>query len=272
MSLGPERPILVDHIHSNPIKNYTFFQRTGCLVLAPAINAHIVVSSGLKKSVQKAFRGRTQHIQIIPPGLNLDGFESKNFEQSDVTDLRKGAKRVIGVVGRLAKEKAFDIFLSSVPTLLDDEPDTRILVVGEGPLLNTLTNLARNLGIGHAVTFTGYHSDIGSVYQAMDVFVLSSWYEGNSLSVIEAMASGVPVVVTDVEGTKDSVSNEDTGLVVSKGDSNAISSGILRLFKEPGLRQRLVENAKNAVLQKSTAKKMTDETEMLYRKLYFHSH
>jgi glycosyltransferase involved in cell wall biosynthesis len=269
-SLGGSRPVVVDHIHSNPFKIYTLFQRTACRVLAPAVKVQITVSSDLKSPVRSAFKKHAAGIRIIPPGLNLKNFECENDNASDVSNLRKGAKRVVGMVGRLVKEKSFHIFLAAAPSLLADEPDTRMLIVGEGPLLETLKSLAKNLGISQAVTFTGYRRDISSVYKAMDVFVLPSLAEGCSLAMIEAMLSGVPVVVTDVEGVRDMVVNGETGLVIPFNDSGALSTAIIKLFNESGLRQQLAIKASAAARKTYDATRMAKEIESLYKEMAFH--
>src|SRR6185295_4641157 len=131
----------------------------------------------------------------------------------------------------------------ATPLLLRDERETRVLIVGSGPLRAALEQQAQQLGVAHAVTFADYQEDVVSAYAAMDVFALPSRDEGYGLVFMEAMAMGVPVVGTRVIGSVDAVEDGVTGLLVPYGDAPALAQAILSLLDDPTLRQRLTTAA-----------------------------
>jgi glycosyltransferase involved in cell wall biosynthesis len=267
-SLDKDQPLIVNHIHNDPYQEYTAWQRRCIRFLVPKVGAYVVPSTSVRDKLNLALLGKARHIEIIPPGLNLKTFDETNTNQALTIRFRKGAKRVIGTVGRIAAQKALHILLTATPSLLKEEPDTRVLIVGEGPLRQTLEKKARSIGVSHAVTFAGYHSDPVPLYRAMDVFVLPSRYEGFGIALIEAMALGVPVIATRIVGVVDVVQDKVTGLLVPFGDSEALSSAILRLFSEPILRQRLRDGAIRFVKSECSRERMAAKMEELYFKLH----
>ena len=266
-SLGQSGPLLVDHIHTDPIQAYTFWQRLGCRMLAPRVGVHVAVSTSLRDATNLAFGGRTRSIEVIPPGINLQIFHERHADPARVQYFRAGASLVVGTVGRLAEEKAFHVLLEATPRLLEGNPGTRLLIVGDGPLSTALKQRAKQLEINHAVAFVGYQSDVVSAYRAMDVFVMPSRREGFGIAIIEAMALGVPVIATKVMGTVDVVRDGETGLLVPYGDAIAIVSAIARLFSKPSLRDRLCEGAAKFVQENCTREHMAARIESLYYQL-----
>lgn len=264
VSLGRHRPIIVNHIHNDPSLHYTLWQRIGSKLLASVIDAQITPSESLRDSVKKSFPNHTVRIEVITPGINLKTFDRTRADTPRIKQLRGGAKRVIGTAGRLTKQKALHVLLEATPALLKDEPATRILIAGDGPLRPTLERQAEHLKISHAVTFLGYQSEMLPVYQAMDVFVLPSFHEGFGIVLIEAMALQVPVIASRVVGIVDAVQDDVTGLLVSFGDPEALVCAILRIFAEPMLKERLIQKAVEFVRQRCSRELMAERTEALY--------
>jgi glycosyltransferase involved in cell wall biosynthesis len=267
ISLGQSGPRLIDHIHIDPLQAYTLWQRLGCRMLAPRVAAHVAVSSSLRNSTNLAFSGRARSIKVIPPGINLQIIHERHVDPARVDYFRAGASRVIGTVGRLSEEKALDVLIETAPRLLEKDPATRILIVGDGPLSDSLKQRAQKLEVSHAVAFVGYQSDVVSAYRAMDVFVSPSRYEGFSVALIEAMALKVPVIATKVMGTIDAVLDGETGILVPYGDAMAIVSAIDILFSKPSMRDRLCESAAKFIRETCSREQMTAQMESLYFQL-----
>jgi glycosyltransferase involved in cell wall biosynthesis len=267
VSLGKNRPILVSHIHNDPFQHYTRWQRSASKILASQVEAQVALTPSIRDTTDRAFRYRAPRIEVISPGINLGIFDTSRANLAQVEYFRREATRVIGTVGRLAEQKAIHILLEATPQLLKDEPSTRILIVGEGPLRQTLESQAKHLNITDSVTFAGYQSDMVSVYKAMDVFVLPSRHEGFGLVSIEAMSMGVPVVATKVVGTVDVIQDGTTGLLIPFGDPIALTSAVSRLFSEPGLQRNLCENAIRYVQEFHSRELMTAKMESLYFEL-----
>jgi glycosyltransferase involved in cell wall biosynthesis len=264
VSLGKHRPIIINHIHNDPYQHYSLWQLFGSKIMASRINAFITPSASLGDVVKKAFNLDKDRIKVVTPGLNLEFFDQTPTDTARIKYLRGNAKRVIGFAGRLTKQKALHVLLDAIPALLAEEPDTRILIAGDGPLRQTLERQAEYLKISHAVKFMGYQSEMVPVYQAMDVFVLPSLHEGFGIVLIEAMALHVPVIASRAVGIVDAVQDDVTGLLVPFGDSEALASALSRIFIESGLKERLIKKASEFVRQTCSRELMAERIESLY--------
>ena len=265
LSLGRTRPRVVSHVHNDPAHQYRLAHRLAGRLLAGRTDAHIVASPSLAEAVRSAFANRPRRLEVIPYGIHPRGFDRPRDEQGAA--LRQGAKRVVGTIGRLARQKATHRLLRATPRLLEAEPSTRVLIVGDGPLRRQLEAESRALGVAEAVDFLGYQSDLSTVYAALDVFVLPSRYEGVPLALLEAMALGVPCVASRVAGIREVVEDGATGLLVDSADPAALAAAILRLFSDAGLRGALCDNARRLVLRDYTRERMVARIEALYREL-----
>jgi glycosyltransferase involved in cell wall biosynthesis len=126
-------------------------------------------------------------------------------------------------------------------------PDVEFVLVGDGPLRPKLEEQARSLGIEASVRFLGLRSDVADILRDSDVFVRPSLTEGMSLTVLEAMACGLPVVVTPVGGTSEVVTDGANGCLVAPGDVSALSAALLKLADDARLRRRLGRNGRALV-------------------------
>jgi glycosyltransferase involved in cell wall biosynthesis len=199
-------------------------------------------------------------IEIIPPdqtaGARLR--ESLGIGLSDP---------VAGMVGRLSPQKDYPTFLRAAKRIAAVFPAARFLIAGAGPLRESLMELSGNLGLGEAVVFLGHRPDIGAVVSALDIFVLSSRWEGLPLAVLEAQAAGRPVVATAVPGTAEAVAEGETGFLVPLGDDRALADRAILLFRDRGVRERTGEAGRQRVEREFNRERMADDHERLYRSL-----
>jgi len=268
LSLGRARPRVVCQIENDPSQHYGVAQRILLHLVAPWVDAHIVIAPSLARAVRPTLEGRSRRVELIPPGIDVGRFEAGAVDPGVVEALRAGAGRVVGTVGRLAAQKGLEILLDATPRLLSADAGTRVLIVGGGPERAELEHRARNLGVASAVRFVGYTDDVVSAYRAMDVFVLPSRHEGFGLVFAEAMAAGVPVVGTRVVGSVDAVRDGETGLLVAPGDPAELAGAVLRLFSDPDLGGRLVDNGRAWVRRECSRDTMSARTEALYERLH----
>jgi glycosyltransferase involved in cell wall biosynthesis len=145
------------------------------------------------------------------------------------------APRVVSI-GRFAFPKDF---ATLVEALAATRADYRAAFVGEGPLLQEIAGTILERGLRERIELLGERGDVPAVLASADLFVLSSRSEGFPVSILEAMAAGLPVVATDVGGVAESVVDGETGLLVPPGDPGALAAALDRLLKDSGLRQRL---------------------------------
>lgn len=173
---------------------------------------------------------------------------------------------VIGTVGRLEDRKGHEQLLLALQTLGARANGQRPqgLIVGDGPLRDSLAVQARGLGVADDVRFTGTVTDVRPLLAAMDVFVLPSWAEGMSNALMEAMAAARPVVATAVGGNTEVVADGSTGVLVLPGDSGAIATAVSGLLHEPERAARLATTARTFVTDRFGARARVVELERLY--------
>ncbi|GIT67211.1 MAG: hypothetical protein Ct9H300mP25_06830 [Acidobacteriota bacterium] len=128
--------------------------------------------------------------------------------------------------------------------ILEKHPDTYFCVVGEGDLHTELKSQAAELGLGERMIFSGYTRDVAGAFDAFDVVVFPSLWEGTPLTAFEALAAGRPIVATDADGLVDILHNGRDALVVPKRDSNAIAEAVIRLLRSPDERFELSVGAR----------------------------
>src|SRR5581483_2306222 len=131
-------------------------------------------------------------------------------------------------------------------------PETRFVLAGDGPQRPWLERLAHDLGLGSAVAFIGAvdHGRMPGLMAAADVVAISSVYEGTSLVAVEALASGTPVVTTDVAGAPDTVQDGISGRVVPVGDAGALAAALLDLLADPARARTMGEAGRRHVLER----------------------
>ncbi len=171
---------------------------------------------------------------------------------------------VIGTIGRLSKEKNQLMLLEAAVDLVYTHPSVKFLIVGEGPEEYSLKHFVQNKNIADKIVFTGLIRDVVPVYQTMDAFVLSSVTEGVPLTILEAMASRVPVVATRVGGIPEIIEDGKTGFLVASKDVQALKAKLENLIRDRGLGQQLAEAGFHFVKQEYSLEKMCES----YRKVY----
>lgn len=156
---------------------------------------------------------------------------------------------VVGTVGRLADQKGYTYLLDAAAEILKVRPETHILIIGDGPLTDELTQKAQQLPAHQQVILTGSRTDVPELLHVMDLFVSSSLWEGLPTVILEAMACDVPVVATDIPGTDELVFDGINGLLVKPADGPSLAKAILQLLADPELAVKLARTAQDTVQQ-----------------------
>jgi glycosyltransferase involved in cell wall biosynthesis len=141
------------------------------------------------------------------------------------------------------------------------------LLVGDGPLKEQVIQAIKEFDIGHRVILTGLRRDVPDLLSAMDVFLLTSLWEGLPRVVPQAMAMGLPVVSNQVDGISDAVIDGQTGFLARPGDTQALATHCVRLLQKPSLRQTLGTNGKLFVQTEFSLERMIEQLEEIYENL-----
>jgi glycosyltransferase involved in cell wall biosynthesis len=174
---------------------------------------------------------------------------------------------VIGTVGRFDPIKNLPMLVRSLAEVMNRQPGVRGLLVGDGPEFPRIRAMLRELGIESRVCLTGYRDDARLLAQCMDLFVLSSFSEGTSMALLEAMAAGVPVAVTAVGGNPEIVTGGVTGWVVPSDDVAALTAAMLQALGDDAARQRYADDARRRFEQRFLLPRMINHYRDLYREM-----
>lgn len=171
---------------------------------------------------------------------------------------------IIGAIARLSPVKGLDIFLRAVPPLLKDFPKLQVLLVGDGSAREDLVRLAYELKVAEHVVISHSVEDTRIPMALMKVCVSAAFREGFGLSIVEAMAAGLPVVVTDAGGPTEIVDQGRCGLLVPPGDPKAIERAVRRLLTDETLYRQMVERGKERARNFYDMKRVVQEVEVVY--------
>jgi glycosyltransferase involved in cell wall biosynthesis len=153
---------------------------------------------------------------------------------------------VVGSIGRLSEQKGHRYLLDAAARVLAQKKDARLLIVGDGDQMDALRRQADALGITASVLFAGHRPDVRALLGALDVFCISSTYEGTPLALFEAMAAGKAIVSTAVDGCREVLEDGATGLLVPPRDPEALAAALLRCLDDAALRASLAKRAREA--------------------------
>jgi glycosyltransferase involved in cell wall biosynthesis len=171
---------------------------------------------------------------------------------------------IVGGVGRLRYQKNFALFLEVAAEVCARLPQALFLIAGEGPEKTKLEEMGQKLGIASRVRFLGFVKDMPELYQSLDLLLLTSHFEGTPLTVLEAMAMGVPVVASQVDGVKEVLEDGRDGYLAPPGNREAFVEKVCRVLQDRSLRQKLSQVGQEKVGRHFSAEAMVHQVEALY--------
>lgn len=204
--------------------------------LLPRASCIRVVSRRIEQSLTEWIPALGPRITVLPIYVDIEKFHLLPHREDS-------GEFLFLVVSRLTREKNVALALDAFAEIHTEFPQTKLHIVGDGPLRRQLE--ARALKYKHAkesIVFVGWQEDVASYYQNAQCYLLTSNYEGYGRTVVEALAAGVPVIMTDVGVAGDIVQNEQSGLVVPVGDKLELVKAMRRLRGDPYLLKSLCEN------------------------------
>jgi glycosyltransferase involved in cell wall biosynthesis len=258
------RPKLIATEHL-PWGGYSIPTRLLNMVTFPLSNAAIAVSESVRESMPARYRG---HVMVIPNGIDLEHIRSR-MAGRDVERAALGVTSdevIVGTVANFRHQKDYPTLLRAAQLVVRSDAAVRFVAIGGGPLERELFRLHRHLGLGDRFLFLGRSEDPARVLAACDLFVLSSRFEGLPLSVIEALAMGLPVVATSVGGVQGVVTNGREADLVPVGDPGRLAEALLGLAKD-GDRRRSMRAAALSRAKAFDIGRRTAQLEGIYRQV-----
>jgi len=174
---------------------------------------------------------------------------------------------VLGNVTRLKWQKGVDCFLKAMKILIPRCSNIMGVIVGEGPDEKEFRRMAKDLDLGDRLKFTGSVHDITKVVPGFDAAVLPSLFEGLSITLLEYMAGGLPIIASDIPNNREVVGDNEAGMLFKVGDEQALAETILRLYEQPEMRQKLASEAKKRYRERFTVEAMVNKYSQLYVEL-----
>ncbi len=227
----------------------------------------VAVSEGVKKYLVEERKIDSGKIDIIHYGIDLSSFKTRNGFLDKKTRSKLGIpdhKIVIGTVARLEIQKGHKYLIEAAPGIISKFPDVVFVFAGDGTLRQELELQVNALGLREHFRFLGFRKDVKELLFAFDIFVLPSLFEGLPNVILEAMASGRPIVASAVDGTPELLEHKETGLLVPPKSPQALQSALLNLLEKEDKGQKLGQQAKRMAEQKFSFEQQFQKFEKVY--------
>jgi glycosyltransferase involved in cell wall biosynthesis len=210
---------------------------------------------------------KEENIKNIYSGIDLSLFTDKR--NSDFRkELNLGDDKIlIGSVGRLSNQKDPITMINAFDIVSKKFPEAYLVLVGDGPLKVKIVDRIKKLKLKNRVHLTGNRSNPWDVYHSMDLFIMSSIYEGLGRSITEALSCGVPVVCTAVEGVPEIIKDSITGTLVPPREPIELADGIIRSLQNMKVAKRKAAEGRKFVQDNFDVNKMVEDIDALYQTL-----
>lgn len=232
----------------------------------------IGISDAVSRTLESHLRLEPQSVHTIENGVDVELFGEGSTSRCDVRQQLglSAADIVIGHVANFRRNKNHLFLLRAFREVVRERPDVKLVLVGtgqHGDAENSEPDVARFIqsnGLSHSVRMLGYRADVHELLRGLDVFCLVSYKEGLPLSLIEAMASGLPVIGTDIDGIRPVIEAEANGLLAAPDDVSGLVSALNRLIGDAQLRERMGEAARQAARHKYSLARCVQQTQDLF--------
>jgi len=227
---------IVQTIHSSVI-HYPFLQK---MYLQKSISSYVAISNKVRSILINSLNLKPKKIATIYNGIDLNKFKINRKNNSEV-------KKIISI-GRLTKAKDYPNLFKALDILIpklnnQNIPLPSVDIVGTGEIEQELKALTKKMNLDNIVSFLGVRQDIPELLKESDIYIMSSEWEGLSISLIEALASGIPIVATNAGSNNEVIENNVSGIIVPIKNPEALAEGIYNLIIDKDLRERLSKEA-----------------------------
>ncbi len=224
---------------------YKFLERVTLRITDKLI---VVTKLDINKGLEAGI-GSSDDYELIRSGIELQRFASPKKSRKAVhKELGIPLEAiVIGTVTRLSPQKAPLVFVKAAQLIATEYQNAHFVIVGDGPLRGEIEALIHEFGLGEQIHLTGLRSDVPDLLSAFDIFTLSSLWEGLPRVLPQAMAAGLPIVASAIDGSKEIIQDHVNGRLFPPGDYDAMARAILSLIENPEIARQMVLNGHQTV-------------------------
>jgi glycosyltransferase involved in cell wall biosynthesis len=233
------------------------------------VDGFIAVSAQIRENLAQEFGPAVAaRVVVIPNGVDVQRYDGERDRDTVRQSLGlPQAAQVLMMVGTLKSVKGHRFLLKALPALLSRHPNIYLVIVGDGELRDALHVQAAALNLEERVCFLGSRQDIADLLAAADLFVLPSLWEGLSMALLEAMATGLPIVASSVSGTAQALEPGVSGELVPPGDVNALAQALDKVLGDPAYARALGQAARQRVVAGFSAERQAEAHLALYRQV-----
>ena len=265
-------PIVIHTIHGFAFNDFMNGLKKNFFIyleklLAKWTDVLITVSNLNKKKIIDLNITHENKIKNIYSGIDLRLFTNKRNDDFRKELNLENDHLLLGSVGRLSDQKDPITMIEAFGIISKPFPNAHLALVGDGKLKGKILEKIDKLKLNGKVHLTGNKNNPWSVYHSMDLFIMSSIYEGLGRSITEALSCGVPVVCTDVEGVPEIVRDNITGILVRPKDSNKLADAIIRTLNDMETAKKMAEEGRRFVNDNFDVNKMVNDIDSLYNTL-----
>lgn len=262
-------PVVINHDHTNDTRRAESRFLLALDHFSNRFASHIIaVSASCRDFLIARESIRPRDVTLVPNAIDLRRFSpaasGRDHARSELG--LPATARVVAGVGRLNPQKNFSLFLDIAAQLAPRFPDLHFLLAGDGPEERMLREKAAALGISNRVTFSGYVADTRLVYLAADVLLMPSRYEGLPMTLLEAMAMGLPVVASQLDGIAEVIGDGYEGFLVPSHDAALFAERTASLLEDSALSSLIAKNARAKIEAHFSVERMTSAVEEIYQR------
>lgn len=245
-------------------KMYTAIEK----MASPFCDKIVCISEAEKQSALEKQICKEKKLQVIFNGVDIEAYESGIHGKVKRLDLNISEDAfVVGMVGRISPQKAPDVFIRMAKMVRDEISNAHFIIVGNGEQEKEIRRYAEDNGFSDRLHITGWVDEPMSYVEIFDVACLLSRWEGFGLVLPEYMMVGKPIVASRVDAIPNIISDGENGLLVNVDDAISASKAVLRIYKEDGLKDKLVTQGLEDVHSRFNARRVSDEHGMLFEEI-----
>jgi glycosyltransferase involved in cell wall biosynthesis len=225
----------------------------------------ICVSESVARHIRQACSMPVSRLAVIPNGVDYSHFaEAKPINPAELG--LNPQRRTLIYVGRLDPVKGIDVLLRAMAGLAG-KLDLQLIIAGDGPEKPRLKKLSDEPALAGRIHFTGFHRDVAGLLKASQLLVLPSYWEGLPLSVMEAMAAGIPVIASRIEGLAPLIQDRQTGVYFTPGNPQSLKNAVSTVLSDSNLARMIALNGQNLIRERFSLRAMVNGYERLYESL-----